>query len=150
MSVTLVTRPKLILFYLTFAMMLLAVAIRGLAIMFADGTATRWLAVVLLISIAGLTIIEPWLTRRWPWFPVVYLSLQVGLISGLLGLPRHWALALFLLLLTAAAVLATLTALPFMAEQPPRLSSVRKALFEELGKPVPPFPERDRRPTQAG
>ena len=40
--------------------------------------------------------------------------------------------------------------LPFMAEQPPRLSSVRKALFEELSKPAPPFPERDRRPTQVG
>ena len=42
--------------------------------------------------------------------------------------------------------------LPFMAEQPPRLSSVRKALFDELGDPpaTPPgdlgAPRRNRRP----
>jgi predicted PurR-regulated permease PerM len=47
----------------------------------------------------------------------VFLNAGARAIAGLLGLPRHWALALFLLLLTAAAVLATLTALPFMAEQ---------------------------------
>lgn len=47
----------------------------------------------------------------------VFLNAGARILGRITGLARPWALASFLLLLTAATVIATLTALPFMAEQ---------------------------------
>lgn len=64
-----------------------------------------WLAAdALLIVFAGVLL-------------AVFLNAGAGLVTRLTGLARPWALAVFLLLLAAAAVVATLTALPFLADQ---------------------------------
>ena len=47
----------------------------------------------------------------------VFLNAGARLTARLTGLQRPWSLALFILLLVAAGVLMTLTAMPFMAEQ---------------------------------
>lgn len=47
----------------------------------------------------------------------VFLNAGARLLARLTGLTRSWALAAFVLALAAAAVVATLTALPFLAEQ---------------------------------
>jgi len=84
-----VARSKYTLFYLLSFLVLLAVAIRGLGFYVLVNHPARSIAAVLLLAIAILLVVEPWLRMRAPWSLHLYLAVQTGLLFVLLLLPPH-------------------------------------------------------------
>jgi signal transduction histidine kinase len=82
-------RHKTLLFYLAFYPLLAAVALRALVTYFSVDHPLRWVAAGLLLAFAALLSSESWLTRRYPWYPQLYLALQTGLVFGLFLLPPY-------------------------------------------------------------
>ncbi len=73
------------------------IAIRALVEYF--GSPWWWGVAGLLLAFLLLLISEPWLTRRFEWYPYLYLTLQTGLIIILTRLPLYdYFAALYLLL----------------------------------------------------
>jgi signal transduction histidine kinase len=83
------TRHKAILVYLTFYLLLLAIALRALVTYFAIGHPLRWTAAGLLLLFTGLMSSEGWLTQRYGRYPVLYLAWQTALVFSLLLLPPY-------------------------------------------------------------
>jgi signal transduction histidine kinase len=82
-------RHKTLLFYLAFYPLLAAVALRALVTHFSMSHPLRWVVAGLLLAFVGLLSSESWLTRRYPWYPHLYLAMQTGLVLSLLLLPPY-------------------------------------------------------------
>jgi signal transduction histidine kinase len=96
-TVSTLIRP---LVFLSFYLALAAVAFRGFNIYFLQDHELRWIAAGLLLAFFVLSVSCYWLTRRLWWFPHLYMTLQAGLVLGLLIIPPYqdfWALLYFLL-----------------------------------------------------
>lgn len=83
------TRHRVVLFYLAFYLLISAVTLRALVTYFSTAHPLRWLAAGLLLAFAALLSSERWLTYRLRWYPSLYLTIQTALLFSLFLLPPY-------------------------------------------------------------